>query len=99
MQYKLWGIEQVRSAKERTFTDGVKQLLAALSARAGLLGQTVDLTAGEMTFYKNLPQDNATLAETLLSLSPLLSQQTILENLPWVADVTEELRRKAAENN
>ena len=99
LQYKLWGIEQVRSAKERTFTDGVKKLLAALSAGAGLLGQTVDLTAGEMTFYKNLPQDNATLAETLLNLSPLLSRQTILENLPWVADVTEELRRKAAENN
>lgn len=99
LQYKLWGIEQVRSAKERTFTDGVKKLLTALSAGAGLLGQTVDLTAGELTFYKNLPQDNATLAETLLSLSPLLSRQTILENLPWVADVTEELRRKAAENN
>lgn len=99
LQYKLWGIEQVRSAKERTFTDGVKKLLAALSAGAGLLGQTVDLTAGELTFYKNLPQDNATLAETLLSLSPLLSRQTILENLPWVADVTEELRRKAAETN
>ena len=59
----------------------------------------MDLTAGELTFYKNLPQDNATLAETLLSLSPLLSRQTILENLPWVADATEELRRKAAENN
>ena len=76
LQYKLWGIEQVRSAKERTFTDGVKKLLTALSAGAGLLGQTVDLTAGELTFYKNLPQDNATLAETLLSLSPLLSRQT-----------------------
>ena len=99
LQYKLWGIEQVRSAKERTFTDGVKKLLTALSAGAGLLGQTVDLTAGELTLYKNLPQDNATLADTLLSLSPLLSRQTILENLPWVADVTEELRRKAAENN
>ena len=97
LQYKLWGIEQVRSAKERTFTDGVKQLLAALSAGAGLLGHPVDLTAGELTFYKNLPQDNATLAETLLSLSPILSRQTVLENLPWVANVQEELRRKAAE--
>ena len=97
LQYKLWGIEQVRSAKERTFTDGVKRLLAVLSAGAGLLGHPVDLTAGELTFYKNLPQDNATLAETLLSLSPILSRQTVLENLPWVADVQEELRRKAAE--
>ena len=91
LQYNLWGIEQVRAAKERTFTDG-------LTEGERLLGRSVDLTGGEVTFYKNLPQDNAALAETLLSLSPLLSRQTILENLPWVADAQEELRRRAAEN-
>lgn len=98
LQYKLWGIEQVRAAKERTFTDGLRALLAVLTEGEHLLGRSVDLTGGEVTFYKNLPQDNAALAETLLSLSPLLSQQTILENLPWVADAQEELRRRAAEN-
>lgn len=98
LQYKLWGIEQVRAAKERTFTDGMRALLAVLTEGECLLGRSVDLTGGEVTFYKNLPQDNAALAETLLSLSPLLSRQTILENLPWVADAQEELRRRAAEN-
>lgn len=98
LQYKLWGIEQVRAAKERTFTDGLRALLAVLTEGECLLGRSVDLTGGEVTFYKNLPQDNAALAETLLSLSPLLSRQTILENLPWVADAQEELRRRAAEN-
>ena len=98
LQYKLWGIEQVRAAKERTFTDGLRGLLAVLTEGERLLGRSVDLTGGEVTFYKNLPQDNAALAETLLSLSPLLSRQTILENLPWVADAQEELRRRAAEN-
>lgn len=98
LQYKLWGIEQVRAAKERTFTDGLRALLAMLTEGERLLGRSVDLTGGEVTFYKNLPQDNAALAETLLSLSPLLSRQTILENLPWVADAQEELRRRAAEN-
>lgn len=97
LQYKLWGIEQVRAAKERTFTDGLRALLAVLTEGEHLLGRSVDLTGGELTFYKNLPQDNAALAETLLSLSPLLSRQTILENLPWVTDAQEELRRKAAE--
>lgn len=97
LQYKLWGIEQVRAAKERTFTDGLRALLAVLTEGERLLGRSVDLTGGELTFYKNLPQDNAALAETLLSLSPLLSRQTILENLPWVTDAQEELRRKAAE--
>lgn len=98
LQYKLWSIEQVRAAKERTFTDGLRALLAVLTEGERLLGRSVDLTGGEVTFYKNLPQDNAALAETLLSLSPLLSRQTILENLPWVADAQEELRRRAAEN-
>lgn len=98
LQYKLWGIEQVRAAKERTFTDGLRALLAVLTEGERLLGRSVDLTGGEVAFYKNLPQDNAALAETLLSLSPLLSRQTILENLPWVADAQEELRRRAAEN-
>ena len=93
LQYKLWGIEQVRAAKERTFTDGMGTLLAALTAGERLLGCGVDLRGGEMTFYKNLPQDYAALVSTLLSLSPLLSKRTILENLPWVADVQEELRR------
>ena len=97
MRYKLWGIEQVRSAKERSFTDGLTALLAALSGGLVLLGTPVDLTAGRPTFYKNLPQDYTELAQTLLSLSPVLSQRTILENLPWVSDAEEELRRKAKE--
>lgn len=87
----------MRAAKERTFTDGLRALLRMLSAGECLLGSGVDLTGGEVTFYKNLPQDNAMLAETLLALSPLLSRRTILENLPWVADVQEELRHKAEE--
>lgn len=99
LQYKLWGIEQVRSAKERSFREGLRGLLSALSGGYSLLGGPVDLTAGRVTFYKNLPQDHAATAETLLSLSPVLSQRTILEQLPWVADPEEELRRKAAESS
>lgn len=97
LQYKLWGIEQVRSAKERSFTEGMYQLLAALSGGLSLLGGPADLTAGRVTFYKNLPQNHTELAQTLLSLSPVLSRRTILEHLPWVPDAEEELRRKAEE--
>lgn len=93
LQYKLWGIEQVRSAKERSFTPGLKALLAALSGGLATLGTPADLTSGRATFYKNLPQDQAAQAETLLSLSPVLSRRTILEHLPWVADPEAELRR------
>lgn len=99
LQYKLWGIEQVRSAKERTFTDGVKKLLAALVRRGGAAGADRRPDGGGADLLQEPAPGQRHLAETLLSLSPLLSRQTILENLPWVADVTEELRRKAAETN
>lgn len=97
LQYKLWGIEQVRSAKERSFTDSFRQLLETFSAGLRVLGTPADLAAAQVTFYKNLPQNHTELAETLLSLAPILSQRTILEHLPWVSDPEEELRRKAEE--
>ena len=97
LQYKLWGIEQARSAKERAFTDGLFYLLTALSAGLNVLGTPVDLTSAQAAFFKNLPQDQTEQAETLLSLAPVLSQRTILEQLPMVSDPDEELRRKAEE--
>lgn len=98
LQYKLWGVEQVRSAKERSFTDGLRLLLEALSGGLTVLGRPAALAEGRLTFYKNLPQNLTELAQTLLSLSPILSNRTILEHLPWVTDPEEELRRKAAEH-
>lgn len=96
LQYKLWGIEQVRSGKESAFTDGLLSMLAALAGGMATLGRPVTFQA-KPTFYKNLPQDAAALSETLLSLSPVLSRRTILEQLPYVDDPAEEIRRKEQE--
>ena len=48
---------------------------------------------------RTLDENGTELAETLLSLTPVMSRRTILENLPWVTDVEEELRRKEAETD
>lgn len=97
LQYKLWGVEQVRAAKERSFRQGLQMLLQVCSAGLSTLGEPVDLTCGQATFYKNLPQNHAEQVEMLLSLSDILSRRTVLEQLPWVEDAEEELRRKLAE--
>lgn len=99
LQYKLWGVEQVRAAKERCFRAGLRGLLEALTGGIRVLGMGEDLTTGVPAFHKNLPQDMAAQAQTLLSLSPLLSRRTILEQLPWVEDVEKELQRKAQETH
>lgn len=97
LQYKLWGIEQIRAAKERSFRSAYFQMLTVLSAALKILGSPANLTNAEITFYKNLPQNQVELAETMLSLSSLLSKQTILEQLPWVKNPQLELQRKEAE--
>lgn len=96
MRYKLWGIEQVRAAKERSFLPSLQQLLTALSGALEVLGSAAALSSGKPTFYKNLPQDHTELASTLLSLAPVLSRRTILEQLPWVTDVARELSQPPA---
>jgi len=97
LQYKLWGIEQIRSTKERSFKDGLQMLLSAFSGGLSLFNGSVDLTDAHITFYKNLPHDHTELANTMLTLSPVLSRQTILENLPWVENPEQELQRKEKE--
>ena len=97
LQYKLWGIEQIRAAKERSFTEGLHRLLTAFTAGLAVLGTPVDLSSAQITFYKNLPENRKEQVELLLSLSDLLSKRTLLEQLPWVKDADAELERKAAE--
>jgi len=99
LQYKLWGIEQIRAAKERSFADAVKHMLTALSAGLAVLGTPADFSTAQLTFYKNLPENQTELVQMLLSLSDVLSHRTILEQLPWVSDADEELRRKANETS
>ena len=97
LQYKLWGIEQVRAAKERSFMAGLHQLLSAFTAGLCVLGTPADLSDARATFYKNLPENHAEHVAMLLSLSDILSRHTILEQLPWVENVEAELQRKAQE--
>lgn len=96
LEYKLWGIEQCRSAKERGFHPGLMSLLQQYEDSMTLLGHS---TAGlaHVHYHKNLPRDLSRLCENLETLSGLLSRRTRLELLPFVQDADEELRRLKAE--
>ncbi len=92
LEYKLWGIEQCRSAKERGFHPGLMALLRQYEEGMMLLGHS---SAGlaQVHYHKNLPRDLTRLCENLETLSGLLSRRTRLELLPFVQDADEELRR------
>ena len=92
LEYKLWGIEQCRSAKEQGFHPGLMALLQQYQQGLELLGYG---TTGQVQvhYHKNLPRDLSRLCENLERLSGLLSRRTRLELLPFIQDADEELRR------
>ena len=92
LEYKLWGIEQCRSAKQRGFHPGLLSLLEQYADYLSMLGKDVPGQV-HVHYHKNLPRDLTRLCENLQTLSGLLSRRTRLELLPFVQDADEELRR------
>ena len=92
LEYKLWGIEQCRSAKERGFHPGLLALLEQYACGLTLLGREATGQV-HVHYHKNLPRDLTRLCENLQTLSGLLSRRTRLELLPFIPDAEEELRR------
>ena len=92
LEYKLWGIEQARTAKEQGFSAGLYHIVGLFFQALTLLGSPV---SGQCTarFYKNLPQDVSRICEDLKLLGDTVSNRTKLELLPFVKDVEAECSR------
>lgn len=96
LEYKLWGVEQARSAKEQGFSGGLYHIIGLFFQALRQMG----LPAGGLStarFYKNLPQDRTRLCEDLKTLGDTVSRRTKLELLPFVSDPAEEEARIRAE--
>ena len=96
LEYKLWGIEQARAAKEQGFASGLYHIVGLFCQALELLGTPV-ASACTAQFYKNLPQDVTRICENLQLLGDTVSLRTKLELLPFVKDAEGELQRKEAE--
>jgi len=92
IQYKLIGLEQVRSCKERGFKQGLQRRIELISDMVQTKsGPSIDFRDVQITFTANIPaniQEQATLVKTLYGL---VSQKTLLSQLSFVADPTAEL--------
>lgn len=92
LEYKLWGIEQARSAKEQGFSGGLYHIIGLFYQALRVLGVE---TGGSCAarFYKNLPQDVSRICTDLKTLGDTLSHHTRLEMLPFVKDAEAEMER------
>ena len=94
IRYKILAMEQIRSNKERKLQRRIELICNSLS-----LEKDIDLfTSINIKFANTLPQNIYELSQTIKNLSPYLSSETLLNQLPFVENAKEELEKKKAED-
>lgn len=97
IRYKILAMEQIRSNKERKFKKGLQRRIE-LICNSLSLEKDIDLfTDINIKFANTLPQNVYELSQTIKNLSPYLSNETLLNQLPFIDNAKEEVEKKKAE--
>ncbi len=105
IKFKTLGTENIVSIKERKFKKGIQQRLKLINQIDNLLEGEAKWGDIEIVFTRNLPANETELATMVATLSDIVSDETLLAQIPFVEDVQAELERleeqkeKAKENN
>ena len=94
LSYKLLGMEQIRSTKERYFRKGLQRRMMLLCNLPSVGG---DYTTIDMQFNNALPQNVLELSQIVGNLSNILSEETLISLLPFVSDPAAEIAKRDAE--
>lgn len=96
MKYKLLGLENACSIKERKFKRGLQNRLSLISnitsIKSGENLQDIDIA-----FTRNIPNNEIEIAEMINNLRGIASDETLLEQLSFVESAKEELERRSEE--
>lgn len=92
IKYKLIGLEQIRSRKEREFKKGLQRRIELISNILKLKNQAViDFRDIDLQFTANIPANLQEQAQIVNQLDGVVSQKTLLGLLPFVPDPLEEI--------
>lgn len=98
MKYKVFGLEQVRSIKEKYYGQAIRERYRIVSKlHTGLSEGDLDPENLKIIFTENLPEDEWSEIKDYISVGGELSQRTLLERLSFVADATAEMDAIAEE--
>lgn len=98
LRYKLLGMEQLRSIKERKFKKGLQRRIELICNNLAYKGKRYTYTGIAMQFNNTLPQNVLETAEIIKTLSPYMSKETLISMLPSVENARDELDKKEAED-
>ena len=93
IKFKLLGTENLVSIKERKFKKGLQQRLELISMITNLLRNDFDWRSIDIIFTRNVPSNDTDIANVINTLSGIVSEETLLAQIPFVDDVEAELER------
>lgn len=86
MKYKLMGLENTTSKKERGFKKGLQRRIELICNMLSILGSSYDYRAINMTFKRNVPANLVEMADVISKIGHLLSKETQVGLLPIDVD-------------
>lgn len=97
IKFKLLGTENLVSIKERKFKRGLQQRLELMSMINSVLREGFDWRAIDIVFTRNIPSNDTDIANMVNTLKDIVSEETLLAQIPFVEDVQTELERVKTE--
>ena len=97
IKFKLLGTENLVSIKERKFKRGLQQRLELMSMINSMLREGFDWRAIDIIFTRNIPSNDTDIANMVNTLKDIVSEETLLAQIPFVDDVQTELEKLKAE--
>ena len=97
LQFKLVGFNNIAANIEGQFRKAIRKRIHLLNNVFSLL-DTEDFNI-EVSFTHNLPKNIADIADTISKLRGLVSDETLLSQLPFVSDVGAEKERLDQQNS
>ena len=93
IKFKLLGTENLVSIKERKFKRGLQQRLELMSMINSVLREGFDWRGIDIIFTRNIPSNDTDIANMVNTLKDIVSEETLLAQIPFVEDVQDELER------
>jgi SPP1 family phage portal protein len=89
----LMGIEQICSNKESHFRKAILRRYEIIINVLNLLGEAFDINNLTVSFVRNIPIDLSLVGDSIAKLSPFISKETLLSQIPFVNDIPSELAK------
>lgn len=91
MEFKLLGMENITKIKTRYYRKGLRKRIRIFCNFLAKKEKTVDPEGITMTFTRALPKNLLEISQMVSNLKGIVSQKTLLAQIPFVEDVDEEL--------